>query len=66
MNTDSDRQLVPYGEARDRLGGIGNTTLWEMVGRGELVRVRIGRRAFITAKSIAAYIDRIEAAATSS
>lgn len=64
MNIDTDRQLIPYDEARNRLGGIGHTTLWEMVGRGELVRVRIGRRAFITAKSIAAYIDRLEAAAT--
>lgn len=58
------RLLLPYEEAQAKLGGIGRTTLWELVNRGQLVRVNVGRRAFITAKSLAAYVDRLSAAAT--
>lgn len=64
MNTDSDRLLLPYPEAMAALGGISRTTLWELVNSGELVRVKIGARGFITAKSIAGYVDRLTAAAT--
>lgn len=38
--------------------------MWELVKRGEVVRVNIGTRGFITAKSIADYVDRLTAAAT--
>lgn len=62
MDSQPDRLLVPYDDARPLLGGIGRTLLWELVSRGELTKVNIGRRAFITAKSIAAYVDRLEAA----
>ncbi len=58
------RQLVPYDEVREVLGGIGRTTLWQLVESGELVRVKLGRRAFITAKSIDAYVDRLTEAAS--
>lgn len=64
MNGDTDRLLLPYSEAMAALGGISRTTLWELVNRGELVRVNIGARSFITAKSIAEYVDRLTAAAT--
>ena len=64
MDTEQDRLLLPYDDARIALGGIGRTTLWELVGRGELVRVNIGRRGFITAKSVAAYVDRLAANAS--
>lgn len=58
------RLLLPYDEAMAKLGGIGRTTLWELVNRGELVRVNVGRRGFITAKSLAAYVDRLSHAAS--
>ncbi|BBY76991.1 hypothetical protein MPRF_38900 [Mycolicibacterium parafortuitum] len=58
------RLLLPYTEAQVMLGNIGRTTLWELVRAGELVRVNIGRRGFITAESIAAYVDRLSEAAT--
>ncbi|MCV7418807.1 helix-turn-helix domain-containing protein [Mycolicibacterium litorale] len=54
--------MVPYEEARIALGGIGRTTMHELVNRNELVRVKIGRRAFITAKSIEDYVDRLSTA----
>jgi hypothetical protein len=61
LNTD-DRLLVPFPEARQLLGGLGNTKTYELVNEGELVKVNIGRRGFITRKSIEAYVDRLSAA----
>jgi hypothetical protein len=64
MDSDTDRLLVPYDDARTELGGIGRTMLYELVERKELIKVNIGRRGFITAKSLAAYVDRLSEAAT--
>jgi hypothetical protein len=64
MEVEPNRLLLPYDEARSALGGIGRTTLWELVNRGEITRVNVGRRGFITAKSIAAYVDRLSASAS--
>ncbi|WP_145013227.1 helix-turn-helix domain-containing protein [Mycobacterium marseillense] len=64
MNLDTDRLLLPYSEAMAALGGISRTKVWELTRDGELVCVKIGARAFITAKSIAEYVDRLTAAAT--
>jgi predicted DNA-binding transcriptional regulator AlpA len=52
--------LVPIPEARqDWLGGIGNTTIYDLINKGELKKVNIGRRSFITSESLAAYVDRL-------
>ncbi|OBG91253.1 hypothetical protein A5698_20960 [Mycobacterium sp. E136] len=61
MDSDTDRLLVPYDEARRMLGDIGRTTLYELLERREIVRVNIGRRGFVTARSLAAYVDRLSA-----
>jgi Helix-turn-helix domain len=53
-------------EARALLGGIGHTTIYELMKTGQLERVNIGRRTFITAKSLVAYLDRLCGAATAS
>jgi len=58
------RALYPVPEARAILGGIGHTTIYELMKTGELERVNIGRRAFVTAKSLARYLDRLSEAAT--
>lgn len=60
----SDRLLVPYDEAMHKLGGIGKTTFFDLMKTGQIEQVKIGRRGFITAKSIAAYVDRLSAAAS--
>ncbi len=62
-SNDIDR-LVSLVETRHRLGDIGNTMLYELVNRGELVKVNIGRRSFITSKSLAAYVDRVSEGAS--
>jgi hypothetical protein len=47
------------------LGGISRGKLWQLANAGEIDRVKIGSRVFFTAKSIAAYVDRLAEAATS-
>jgi len=64
MDGKPERLLLPYDEARAALGGISRTTLWQLVNQGQIVRVNVGRRGFITAKSIDAYIDRLTAVAS--
>lgn len=51
--------LMPYDSARSLLGGIGRTTLYALIDAGEIQRVKIGKRAFVTAKSVAAYVERL-------
>jgi predicted DNA-binding transcriptional regulator AlpA len=58
------KRLVSIPEARAVLGGIGHTTIYDLINRGELVKVNIGRRGLITSESLAAYVDRLSAAAT--
>jgi hypothetical protein len=60
----SDRLLVPYDEAMRVLGGIGKTTFFQLKQTRQIEQVKIGRRGFITAKSIAAYVDRLSQAAS--
>jgi hypothetical protein len=64
MDSDTDRLLVPYDEAMHKLGNLGRTKFYELIEDKEIDRVKIGRRGFITAKSIAAYVDRLSRAAS--
>jgi hypothetical protein len=64
MDSDTMRLLVPYDEVRTALGGIGRTTLYELFERNQLTQVHIGRRGFVTAESLAAYVDRLNEAAS--
>jgi hypothetical protein len=62
MNTTApidDRLLIPGAEARHKLGGIGWTKFCELMKEGELERVNIGRRSFVTARSLYAYVERL-------
>ena len=60
----SVKRLVSIPEARHLLGDIGHTTVYELIKRGEIVKVNIGRRGFITSESLEAYLDRLSEAAT--
>lgn len=56
--------LYPIADAQQSLGRLSRTTIYNLVNDGQLEMVHVGRRAFITAKSIAAYVDRLSEAAT--
>jgi hypothetical protein len=60
------RLLVPIADTCADLGGVSRTTVYDLVNRGLLVKVNIGRRGFITAESLVAYVDRLSEAATMS
>jgi excisionase family DNA binding protein len=47
--------LVSQREAA-RMLGVERTTIWRMCRRGDLARVRIGRRSLITIESVNAFI----------
>jgi len=59
----TEQRIVPIPDAGVLLGGINRVTVYALVNSGELVKVNIGRRGFITTASINAYIDRLTAAA---
>jgi hypothetical protein len=61
--SDEVRRLVPIPQTCKVLGDVGRTTVYTLVDRGDLVKVNIGRRSFITAESLTAYVDRITEAA---
>jgi hypothetical protein len=50
--------LVDYRAAAGLLGGISIMTLHRMIEAGELVRVKLGRRAFVTRESVGALVAR--------
>ena len=51
----SDRMLLSVEEAADRLG-IGRTTMWALLRRGEVASVHVGRLRRIEPAALAAYI----------
>jgi hypothetical protein len=65
MDYTTQRLLVPYDEAREQLGGIGRSKFYELVAAGELTKVCLGSRVFVTADSIRALVERSTAGAAS-
>jgi hypothetical protein len=55
--------LLAIPDACRMLGYLGRTKVYDLVGEGELTTVNIGRRGFITAASIEAYVNRLQEAA---
>lgn len=45
---------------------VGRTTVYKLIKDGELTKVNINSRGYVTTESIAAYIDRLKAAAKAS
>ena len=64
MTISPGQLLVPIPDTCSKLGGVSRTTIYALVNEGELVKVNIGRRGFITAESLAAYVDRLTEAAS--
>jgi excisionase family DNA binding protein len=51
----SDRMLLSVEEAADRLG-IGRTTMWMLIRRGEIASIHVGQLRRIEPEALAAYI----------
>jgi putative molybdopterin biosynthesis protein len=49
-------RLLKYGEVADLLG-VGRTTVYDLVGKGELPIVKIGRCARVRPNDLEAFID---------
>ena len=65
MNTEQrGPRLIPVPGVQADLGGISRTSVYELISSGELTKVNIGRRSFITEESLTAYLSRLSAAAT--
>jgi len=54
-------ELVAIRATQELLGGVSRQTIYNLIANGELHRVNLGRRAFITGASIEALLDRIGA-----
>lgn len=50
--------LMAIAKVPGYLGDISRSKVYELVAAGELTRVRIGSRAFISGESIAAFLTR--------
>ncbi|ABK66020.1 helix-turn-helix domain-containing protein [Mycobacterium avium] len=55
--------LLSIPRTCEKLGDLGRSTVYDLINDGQLTKVNIGRRAFITADSVTAYLDRITLAA---
>jgi hypothetical protein len=64
MTISPGQLLVPIPDTCSKLGGVSRTTVYDLVNQGELIKVNIGRRGFITTESLVAYVDRLSEAAS--
>jgi hypothetical protein len=60
MQNEKSPLLRDYAETRGILGNIGQTTLESLCNKGKLKKVKIGRRALVTAASINNYVLELE------
>jgi hypothetical protein len=51
--------LLSMNGGQEFLGGIGSTLFEELIASGEIVKVKIGRRSFVTRASVEAYVARL-------
>ncbi|PPJ18435.1 DNA-binding protein [Nocardia nova] len=55
------RRYCPLVEAGKELGGVSKVKVYSLINAGELKRVKIGKRSYVTRKSIEEFLDRLEA-----
>ena len=58
-------QLLDEADSRAYLGGIGRTLFYALAQRGDVTRVKLGRRSLFTKASLDAYVDRLASADSS-
>ena len=54
-----ERLLYPLTEVRKMLGGLSHSGLYNLFASGAIRVTKIGRRSYVTAEEIRAYVDRI-------
>lgn len=64
MDSDTAPFLISIPDAQKLMGGLSRGTVYKLINAGEINRVNIGNRVFVTTESIAAYVDRIASAAS--
>ena len=65
MTISPEQLLTPINGACAALGGVGRTKIYELVNRGELMKVSIDRRSFIVTESLVTYVGRLAEEAAS-
>lgn len=54
------RKIIALEKVRtEYLGGVSKVKVYELINAGELKKVKIGRRSFITDESLDAYLERL-------
>lgn len=56
---DANQSLLVTVEEAARLLGVGRTTMFELIGRGEVKSVRLGRRRLIARKSLESFVEEL-------
>ncbi|WP_343577475.1 helix-turn-helix domain-containing protein [Mycobacterium sp.] len=59
MENEQFPPLVAIPKVPEFIGGISRSKVYELIDAGELRRIRIGRRAFISGDSIAAFLRKV-------
>jgi hypothetical protein len=59
MDTQYPPLAVTISGTQDMLGGISRTAVYELIRRGQLTKIRIGKRVLVTTASISALVDRL-------
>jgi excisionase family DNA binding protein len=54
-----ERMLHPLNEIQQKLG-VSRTTVYQLISGGRLPSVTIGRRRFVTAAALSAYVEGLE------
>lgn len=62
LDVDAPARLVAIPTAQTMLGGVARSYVYELLARGELEAVSLGRRRMIVVSSIDAYIGRLRGA----
>lgn len=60
---DGKRRLYPLMEAAEQLG-VGRSTIYELIGSGQIEVVKIGRRTLVPADALDRYVERLTAVAS--
>ena len=57
MQVEVTREWMTYRQAEE-LSGLSRTTLWKLLGAGEIKAARVGRAVRINRRSLDGYLDR--------